>query len=106
MKMRILTAATVVILIGAAAFGLVKRQTYTDLCSEENYLDRLYVAEAISPLTENSCSDLEQELPGVPYILRVSPAGEFENLFATSRQKVQVEEVYAGNGLQKGGKYI
>ena len=35
MKMRILTAATVVILIGAAAFGLVKRQTYTDLCSEE-----------------------------------------------------------------------
>lgn len=56
MKMRILTAATAVILIGAAAFGLVKRQTYTDLCREENYLDRLYVAEAISPLTENSCS--------------------------------------------------
>ena len=102
MKMRILTAVTMVILIGAAAFGLVKRQTYTDLCGEENYLDRLYVAEAISPLTENSCSDLEQELPDVPYILRVSPAGEFENLFATSRQKVQVEEVYAGNGLQKG----
>ena len=99
MKMRILTAVTMVILIGAAAFGLVKRQTYTDLCREENYLDGLYVAEAISPLTENSCSDLEQELPGVPYILRVSPAGEFENLFATSRQKVRVEEVYAGNGL-------
>ena len=102
MKMRILTAVTMVVLIGAAAFGLVKRQTYTDLCSEENYLDRLYVAEAISPLTENSCSDLEQVLPGVPYILRVSPTGEFENLFATSRQKVQIEEVYAGNGLQKG----
>ena len=54
MKMRILTAVTMVILIGAAAFGLVKRQTYTDLCGEENYLDGLYVAEAISPLTEKT----------------------------------------------------
>lgn len=54
------------------------------------------------PLQKTAAVDLEQELPDVPYILRVSPAGEFENLFATSRQKVQVEEVYAGNGLQKG----
>lgn len=102
MKIRILTAASVVILIGTAVFGLIKRQTYTDICSEENYLDNLYVAEAVSPLTENSCSALEEELQNVPYILRVSPAGEFENLFATSRQKVRIEEVYAGNGLQKG----
>lgn len=102
MKIKLLTAAAVVFLMGAAVFGLVKRQTYTDICSEENYLDSLYVAESVSPLTENSCNDLEQQLPDVPYILRVCPTDEFENLFATSRQKVRVEEIYSGTGLQKG----
>lgn len=102
MKMRILTGVTLLILTGASVFGRVKRQSYTDICSEENYLDQLYIAELESPLVADSCSTLEQELPDVPIILRVSTAGEYENLFNTGRQKVEIEEVYSGNSLKKG----
>ena len=40
---------TVCVFLAVMAFGIMKKQTYTDLAEQENYLEQLQVAE----LTEN-----------------------------------------------------
>ena len=45
MKKRILIVITILVLIAACTLGIVKRQTYTDIMREKNYMDKLQVAE-------------------------------------------------------------
>ena len=85
----------------ALAFGIAKRQTYTDLTKQEDYLDRLMVAELPESIAVSTCEDMMKGLPDAPVILRVEVTGEIEQLFMASRQKAIVREIYAGDGIEK-----
>lgn len=105
MRKRVRYILTVCIILGAAIFGMIKRQSYTDITAEENYLESINVAVLQEELALSSCEEMENVLPGVPMILRVEVTGDIEHLFKVSRQKVRIEQVYKGEGLQ-GGKEI
>lgn len=102
MKRWILIGGTMLMIIAAGAFGAVNRKTYTEITKEKNYLEQLQVAEIPGELAVSSCSEMEKNLPALPIILRVQFLDEVEYLFGTSRQKVCVQEVYAGDSFQKG----
>lgn len=102
MKKTLLWFFTVCVFMAAMAFGIVKRQTYTDLAKQENYLEQLQVAELTEGNAEKTCAVMSQELPNAVLILRVEVTGEIEHLFQVDRQRAVVKEVYAGNGLKTG----
>ena len=102
MRQKILFVFTVCTYIAAMAFGIVKRQTYTDLVKQENYLAQLQVAELSERIAKNACTVMSQNLPDSAIILRVEVTGEIGHLFQADRQKAVIREVYAGNGLEQG----
>lgn len=102
MRRWILAGSTMLIILAAGAFGIANRKTYTDITKENNYQEQLQVAEIPGELAVSSCLEMEKTLPELPVILRVRFLGEVEYLFGTSRQKVCVQEVYAGDLIQKG----
>ncbi len=102
MRQKALCFLTVCIYIAAMVFGIVKKQTYTDLAKQENYLSQMEVAELWEDAAENQCAELSQKLPDAAIILRVKVTGEIEHLFQVDRQKAVVQEVYAGNELKQG----
>jgi len=83
-------------------FGIVKRQTYTNITDSENYLWQLQVAELSEELTERACAVMERELPVAPLILRVEVTGEIENTGREIRQRAVVRQIYAGSGPAEG----
>lgn len=102
MRRRLLLFFTVCVFFAVMAWGIVKKQTYTDITKQENYLAQLQVAELTESLAENECAVMSQSLPNAAIILRVEVTGEIEHLFQVDRQKVVIWEVYAGKGLEKG----
>lgn len=102
MRQKLLLAFTVCIYIAVLALGIVKRQTYTDLVKQENYLAQLQVAELPERLAENACAVMSESLPDSAIILRVEVTGEIEHLFHADRQKAVIREVYAGDELERG----
>ena len=102
MRRKGLVFLTVCIYLAAMAFGIVKRQTYTDLAKQENYLDQVVVAELPEGLANTSCEKMSQILPDSALILRVEATGEIEHLFLVDRQRAVIRQVYAGDGLEEG----
>ena len=102
MKSKILIGLTVCVVIAAAIFGLIKRQSYTDIVNKENFMEQMLIAELSAKLTENVCTELCQTLPTAPIILSVSPVEDMEYMFKTGRQKVCIHEVHMGDGLDVG----
>lgn len=102
MRQKLLLFFTLCVFMAAMAFGIVKKQTYTDLAGQENYLEQLQVAELPENFAENNCAAMSQSLPDSAIILRVEVIGEIEHLYNVDRQKVVIKEVYAGNELEKG----
>ena len=102
MKYRIYAGAVLLAVLAAAVFGFSKRQTFTDLRREADFPDQLSVAQLSLSLTQMDCERMAQELPQAPYIFRVRVLEDVEFLFGASRQKVQVEEVYAGETVLPG----
>lgn len=102
MRRHWLSFLTIGAVLAAMIFGIVKKQTYTDLVSQEDYLTRLYVAELSEEMAREQCADMEQALPEAALIMRVEAAGEIEHLFQADRQKAVVREIYAGSGLKQG----
>ncbi|MBO5056193.1 MAG: hypothetical protein J6C64_07560 [Lachnospiraceae bacterium] len=98
----IAVSLTAGVILAAAAFGIVKRQSYTNLAEQGNYMEQLQVAEIPEKLAIRSCSELAEKLPDAPIILRVRAEEEIEHLFQTGRQKVHIQEVYAGESLKTG----
>lgn len=92
-----ITISTVAVIVGIA-----KKQTYTDLVEQGNYLEQLQIAELTENIAENDCVAMQQSLPDAAIILRVEVIGELEHLFQVDRQKVVIQKVYAGNGLERG----
>lgn len=102
MRQKALCFFTICIYIAAMVFGIVKKQTYTNLTKQENYLSQMQVAELSEDSAESQCAILSQKLPDAAIILRVKVTGEIEHLFQVDRQKAVVQEVYAGNELKQG----
>lgn len=102
MRQRLLLLFTIGVFSAVMALGIVKKQTYTDLVNQENYLAQLQVAELTESVAENECAAMSQDLPNSAIILRVEAIGEIEHLFQVDRQKAVIREAYAGNELEKG----
>lgn len=102
MRKYFLTFFTVCVFLAVMVFGIAKKQTYTDLTKQENYLEQLQVAELTENIAEKECVTMQQSLPDAAVILRVEVMGEIEHLFQVDRQKAVIQRVYAGSGLEKG----
>lgn len=99
MRRYLISFLTIGAVLAVMIFGIVKRQTYTDVAKQEDYLDRIYVAELSEKMTETQCDMMRQSLPGAAIIIRVEVTGEIEHLFNVDRQKAVIRKIYAGNGL-------
>ena len=102
MRRKLLLFFTICVFLAIMAFGIVKKQTYTDLVKQDNYLAQVQVAELAESIAENECVVMCQRLPDAAIILRVEVTGEIEHLFQVDRQKAVIRKVYAGNELEKG----
>ena len=102
MKRILLFLVTVLIIGAAAAFGVSKRATYTDLTAQEGYLNQLQVAELTKEPAGYACEAMREALPESPVIAKVKVTGGYEPLFGAGRQKAQVVTVYAGQELTAG----
>ena len=102
MRQKLLLFFTTCVFIAIMVFGIVKKQTYTDLARQENYLAQIQVAELTERIAENECAIMSQNLPNSAIILRVEVTGEIEHLFQVDRQRAVIQEVYAGNELDEG----
>lgn len=102
MKRRTMLIVTVCVVLAAGVFGVVKRQTYTDITKEENYLDKLQVALFPEDMLENTCKIMEKNVEDAPIIFKGEPSGEIEHLFQTGRQKMKVVQVYKGDTIKSG----
>lgn len=89
-------------ILTAGIFGIMKRQTYTDLTKQEDYLMQLQVAELSEGFVEVQCADMQQNLPEAAYIIKVQVTEEIEHLFRVDRQKAVIKEIYVGSGLEQG----
>ncbi len=102
MRQKLLLFFTVCVFIAVMAFGIVKKQTYTDLARQENYLAQIQVGELPENIAESQCATLYQKLPDSAIIIRVKVTGDIEHLFQVDRQKAVIQEVYVGAGLNQG----
>ena len=102
MKNRVYTIVIILVITAAALFGTYKRQTYTDYSSMPDYLNYFAVAQLSESMAATECEKLENALSDVPIILKVHAVEPLENLFRVSRQKVQIDEIYKGTGLNVG----
>lgn len=102
MRKKLLLFFTVCVYIAAMTFGIVKRQTYTDIAGQEDYLSQIAVPELPEEFAEKQCDMMSRSLPNAAIILRVEVTGEIEHLFQVDRQKIVIQEVYEGDGLEKG----
>jgi hypothetical protein len=102
MTRKLLLFLTAGIFLAAMALGIVKKQTYTDLTKQENYLSQIQVAELPESIAENECAVMCKSLPDSSIILRVKVIGDIEHMFQVDRQKAVIQEVYAGTGLKQG----
>ena len=102
MKSRIITVVVLIVFLAAGAFGIVKRQTYTDITSESDYLDKLHVAVIPEKFVLSGCDLLFEEIQKLPIIMKVKCVEEREYVFGAGHQKVHVEEIFKGSELVEG----
>lgn len=102
MRQRLLLFFPVCVFLVAMVFGIVKRQTYTDLARQKDYLEQIQVAELPERSAEIACTNMRISLPEAAVILRVEVTGEIEHLFQVDRQKAVIRQIYAGNELETG----
>lgn len=101
MKQRIFVIVILGIFFASLSFGIVKRNTYTDMVSKNNYLEHLQVALLPEKFVMSACKELEEISETVPIIVKVKAMEEIEHLFGISRQKVKILSVFRGNHLKK-----
>lgn len=96
MKQRFLLFLTTGVLLAAMVFGMIKRQTYTDVLKQENYLEQMEIAELPERMADFTCSFMSQGMPKAPIILRVEVTGEIDYRMHAGRQKAVIRQIYAG----------
>ena len=93
----ILAGLTILVIAGAAIFGMSKRGSYTDIQSDPAGMNSLQVAELPEALTEN-IEDIVSILEECPVILQVKVLSERDYLFYSAAQDVVIEKIYTGDG--------
>lgn len=83
-------------------FGAVRRQTYTDVTAQPNYMEHLTVATMNQYSCDHGVQNMQQELSRSPMILRVTPTSDLVPIFYAGKQRFAIQEVYAGDGLKAG----
>ena len=91
-----------VITVGIAFWGLCQKQTYTNLLSQPEALNMLRVAEFPEALVPTMAELALKELPESPIIIRATAMAEKDYLFSLNLQKVSVQQVYRGEGIEPG----
>lgn len=99
---KILSALIIIGLITAIAVGLFYRQSYTNITAEAQFMENhfevaLWNLDIAPTLPETMVS----ELPNSEIVIRAKSLGNkftFKNIL----QQVEVQEVYQGEGLEKG----
>lgn len=91
-----------VITVGIAIWGLCQKQTYTNLLSQPEALNMLRVAEFPEALVPTMAEQALKELPESPIIIRATAMAEKDYLFSLNLQKVSVQQVYRGEGIEPG----
>ncbi len=102
MKYRWLIFGFAGLYILAAAFGIFMKENYTNVTEQENWQQNFNVAQLPEELAASEAETLPEILAGQPFILRVSPLEEREYIFNGSRQKVEIRQVYSGEGVDAG----
>lgn len=102
MKQRFLLFLTTGVLLAVMVFGMIKRQTYTDVLKQDDYLEWLEIAELPESMADFTCSRMSREMPMAPIILRVEVTGEIDYKMHAGRQKAVIREIYAGEEPKVG----
>lgn len=102
---RILLLIFIVMFTCLAIFGAVKKNTYTDVMSEENAMDKFMVGQLPTEIVEGLCDLYREELPKQPIILKVSVISGPEFLARTYRYKVRVEKIFKGENINEGDTF-
>lgn len=103
-NVKILAVVVMVVFLAAGIWGVWNKQSYTDVASEENPLEYFHVAPYSPKLTDmiwdGSLQDTVREEAN--YIVKVKAIEELRLQFQDATQKVVVEEVFLGSGLEEG----
>ena len=91
-----------VITAGIAIWGLCQKQTYTNLLPQPEALNMLRVAEFPEALVPTMAEQALKDLPESPIIIRATAMAEKDYLFSLNLQKVSVQQVYRGEGIEPG----
>lgn len=92
-----LIALSGILVIGIVIWGICQKSTYTDIVSEDSYMDELLVAEMTEGLAQSLTEVLKTELPASPMVMRVTAMKDREYEGREGRQYVHVEKVYQGD---------
>jgi len=90
-------ALLICICVLLGAYGLSSRMSYTNITKQEDYLNKLDVAEITGKFAENDCKELRRDLPLCPYILQVEAVSDLLPEYHICKQKVRIKQVYAGD---------
>lgn len=101
---KVILAIYAVVFFIAVVVGIWNRQTYTDITKQDDLMNNFYVAVLNDELTSNIVQRMEDELPNASIILKAKAEGEIKHMFKLNKQLVSVEEVYKGDGINKGDK--
>lgn len=104
MKTKILLYVTMIAFVIAVCFGISKRNTYTDILSDPDYLNQVYVAEFPMALSDEAIDSFADTLAAEPYILEITPLDDLEYLYKCGRQYVEVSKVLKGDNIREGDR--
>lgn len=101
-RLRYSCIATLLICVALGIFGAIHRPSYTNESRDPDFMDSLYVAEIPENLAAKWCAQMAVELPKCRYIFRVRPLEGIDYQYGHGRQKVEIAEVYSGEGINIG----
>ena len=85
----------------STCFGIYKKGTYTSIGRDGIYPEYIHVAELPEEYALSACESMREKLPDAPLAAKVTAAADVEHLGYTSRQLVQVQRLYQGEGLKE-----
>ncbi len=99
--MKYLAAITVGLMVIATIVGCIHKSAYTNYTKDS--FDSFYVGVLDYGLAENAQNAMKDELEKVSeYIVRVKAVTDLQFVFLRAKQRVEVQEVYKGDGVEVG----
>lgn len=102
MKLKWILYFTIASLVVMTGFGIIQKKSYTDVVQNNIYMDEINVAQISEKTAKTAYQELSESLPESPVILKVSAVKDIEHFGRTSRQLVQIQDIFAGEELNIG----